>query len=1545
MAITVELPAFEPIGRLVGETDASVAADGKLKGRYRFDLMGQRSDPSNDLGTAASPVVVERIEGDRYRLKLAELPTSFVFPVGFAAGVAGGPRLGAKRALILRPSRAAEAIIVLKQVSLSLLDGPVPDDGKFTCPSSETGQVTGSVIVDLILPGRPEGCPLERVANGYAIRIGNRQTNSAIGHDTAARIGIATQAGVSFLMADLTATPRGRVELTGGTANTTTVRLALHADSGLRVAAPATSARRAPIQDGAILKLSIERDLLTIDRFHGDTVQAQYSAPGGAARAAGKESLEGEAVDPLADRDNDAAAGRAVTPAIEIRGFADQFRFFQKLPRANTPMADAGSQLLFDDTPTADYRRRFHGLSITGLASTRTEREWLDCSHATATRDAEKRFQLKAGGPLKLTTGSKVESWLLPKPMPRPAATGRADESRRIEIPVGSLRLTVDADVGGAFTLDTAKDEFALVGAGLEGRPTALAGEPNPTAARAAGGEAYKPWRLRRADPMPFGFLGGTMVPKEAQGAWARKFDYETQPFRLLEHPGAGFTMVNEGARPAGDRDSSVKITKTELTEYKPNDDIDKLATMAISALCATLSYVLFRRAVGDWDWSFLDVRDVKVRVQMLKGDQLMPFVKGLTPNDIRVVFDSSTSKDDLHGFIEANVKEKGGKRPEDFYLPMANALSVVLYKGPGGQKKYCDELVPGSDGSTIIAIDCSETSPLPERELFGGKTFADMAKSDIDLWPAAGSGAGGQRKDPSSKNWTGLFFRNMPLNIVLENAQAKKALQDNFPTAARALDVFNEGCRLDYGWYDNTGPTWRGELKPSQPIELLPAPVNKFVSLTVNKGLTKGYAGKNTTGFVSLTFGLPIFADKDAPPEKIPSLNGEVAVDFDNKDNPFLRVALRTNQGEIATSRIPGFDKVKVAGVSSDWKSAQLDLEFFPSPRLRSIFKIFDPPEKEPSKQEPFKAAISFDFKGGLGKSVAIVVPYEIKTTLLGKWPVTIQSIRLDLTDPDKPDTQLEFSFLCQVALGIPGIDSIACKVVLSKTGSGWDYDVIPQGIEGKLSFGDVKLKGKVEWRDRSGKKATEEVKKDDREFWGELELEGGVFQSGYAMAVRIGAASGRPFWIAGLKAPKLDIGSVTIEKPVLLVAHGADAGLRDIVTNPAKSLDPIRPKGVDDKRKKKGEPDDPESKKQDEESKKQHEAWLSAWSPSAKMGTVVAASGYLKFDNTVGVSTNPGEGNHPEDGGTSGHLTNVILTDSGQVRIDAWLKLFGSDGGLTRLVLGIDFDRGRVMAGAQLPQIAIPSAQNPRYVVYPGFFYVSFTYKGRFEFKLSVGWPEKKEGAGIERDWSKATKVYIPEMWPINTVWGGWLFDYAGDRVTFGIAIRAGWTWSYPGSGSKIAWAEAEVGIALGGVFIFDFGKLSEATARLPVLPARFAHDLVVAERKRLGRNREARVDLDARAAVQPFLEALDEALGERRFDIGFTAEIYGDIWGRGSAGLMGVTLASISVAAYARFETRGSLNTGITSCRAITGYKVQVTILCVSYSAHVEIEVRVV
>jgi hypothetical protein len=242
------------------------------------------------------------------------------------------------------------------------------------------------------------------------------------------------------------------------------------------------------------------------------------------------------------------------------------------------------------------------------------------------------------------------------------------------------------------------------------------------------------------------------------------------------------------------------------------------------------------------------------------------------------------------------------------------------------------------------------------------------------------------------------------------------------------------------------------------------------------------------------------------------------------------------------------------------------------------------------------------------------------------------------------------------------------------------------------------------------------------------------------------------------------------------------------------------------------------------------------------------------------------------------------------------------------------------------------MPPAGDPQYEVSPGF--ISLTI-GDGIVRFTVGWPTRVDGPGLERDWSQCTRVKINDMYPINTFWGGVLAEYSNQigGFRFGIAVRAGWTKTYAAGGKGIAYAEADVGITLGGVFVFAFFQTHNVT-RLGDPPA-------------LSGVSKTATDLaEVISAVSQELQlAMFPDVATAEFDACASAEIYGDIWGRGHAEFMGVTLASIDFNAYLRFQICGSIKAGITKSYAIAGFKVEVRILCVDYRSYAETDISMI
>ena len=175
-------------------------------------------------------------------------------------------------------------------------------------------------------------------------------------------------------------------------------------------------------------------------------------------------------------------------------------------------------------------------------------------------------------------------------------------------------------------------------------------------------------------------------------------------------------------------------------------------------------------------------------------------------------------------------------------------------------------------------------------------------------------------------------------------------------------------------------------------------------------------------------------------------------------------------------------------------------------------------------------------------------------------------------------------------------------------------------------------------------------------------------------------------------------------------------------------------------------------------------------------------------------------------------------------------------------------------------------------------------------------------------ERDWSRAALVKIKGMWPINTFWGGVQtevdFSSSGtpQRLYFGIAVRAGWTETFELNGGKIAKAQAELGVALGGVFELEFvwdSKIEAFVTTMEVLRPSYvwlydeAYAVMPQVKENVGHLQKIGVLSDEDFECLEFCLKIMEAAAVRSSipdDVRLRASIYADVWGSGSVEFLG-------------------------------------------------------
>lgn len=1458
--IVIEIPGYAGFAELRSDTGRVVS--GRLDGPFHISFLGHRTGTVEFNGSGDVRVSVTGKPGS-YRVAQAQA-TLFAF-AGEIGDAASAPRLAASDLWIAKKSGTSRAALGFGRASLSFIGSvePDPSTAKICSPSAALGGWTETGVDKVRDPVTGlVAFIVEPTANGYELRFGPRGNQFNISHIQAAVVQVGKDAELRHVVSDPGGGSVSRTVLKGVAPDLDKKKqmfLVLPKARGLQLQTQASAKPSAPST------ITIESGLLTVANFHGGRTVASI-------------------------------LGKGLAQSAALEGDASNFQFALRLPVTAGQLPHGSlAQLIFTDPRVISGRNylaiseRFDGLTVAGLSSVRTSRERLDCSHATVTLNASDKFVLRAGLRLEYLDGSIQPS---PKLMAKQGNNGK----RRFEMPVGAMRLVF----GEAFSIDT-DDGFSIAEARLEGRPNGPAGVRVRSRQNVA--ENYASFTLGRATPMLFDFKASGIVPREKN--WLQTFDYASdQSFRLLDHPGFGYTLRRlpdpSTPRLSNEERRYERHSKTEMVEHRDANGQDVLA---VSTLVASLSYLAIRYFQAAEGETFIGEKEFKINLRLVDGEKLKSYVESAAADDIRVIFrgnepESVAAMDD---FINVNLNDASpGARK--ILFPLGPGLAVLLRQTEGGVTQSAFDVARArkSTAATLFAFDFSNVVGL-------GLDWDSLARDDKYLWPSL-SAVDTKARDPSHPEWKGFFFRDLALNLNIPS-EALALIYKDFPHLKNLVEAFNQALVLDYGWLDSSGASWSSRLEPVEPIQLCGEDLVKYLSIEVEEAVFQGFAGTTKRAGAKIRVSLPFLAENDG--DEPPALIGDFDFNF-GADDPFGRVAMRGREGPIATKSIPGFDEVRLAGFSTDFKTAQADLEFTPSDKLKSLIDAFDLPEGT-----PFQAAVAYNLKDEKPGALSLVTKHEIRTKLLGKWPLVIQAIRIEL------DADPRLTFTGRVELGLPNLRSFGVRVLLGRKGDDWDYQLLPESIEGELGFAGIGVKAKLEWRNDD---------EADREFWGEMTISGGPLDpktsdgEPFSLAFRTGAAGGRPFWIAGSSLPRLDLGVASVDEPLLVVGHGAAlANLTEVIADPSKNLRVLR---------------DSKPAAQGTEKQKGDRAWLKEWQPSASVGTVVALSGYLEFDERVAGSAKS------KDDSSGRYLTNLIFTDNGQLRLDAWLKLMSSDALMTRFFFGLDTKAKIISAGAQLPGIKIPETGKTEIEIHPGFVFASINYSGDRYFKYSLGWPDRVDGPGLERDWSKSTKVMLAEAWPINTFWGGLLVEYReGQSLTVGIAVRAGWTWSYKGGAAGVASAEAELGVTLGGVLILTLGK-PQVLTRLPAPAAHLLLTQLPVQKLPLSPSDEDEIAAAALAAA-PFLEALDRRLIDPFGlpELHFTAELYGDLWGRGSAVFMGVTIASVKVAAYARYAVTGNTQEGIKTMRSITGYKVEVEILCVRYEAWVEVEVWVI
>jgi hypothetical protein len=1099
------------------------------------------------------------------------------------------------------------------------------------------------------------------------------------------------------------------------------------------------------------------------------------------------------------------------------------------------------------------------------------------------------QMHLVAGGSVPSGDGT-LASLLVPK-----ADRRKPNAARELEVPVAetALRVVQRSAVVSPILLNTgAGDGLILRAPELLSPPVGMTAHAPPVAVAAASDDTFSRWSLSLPshDPDLAFAVGDVLRPHDG---WLTKFATSdpTQRYGLIEHPGA--SIVIDPPRGA------LGATAAELaSERDPRTMLTNTATggkelVAYSAFVALLSYAGYRcTKIGTH--ACADPARFKVELTSLGDDVAHRYVKKNALRNLLVVYSvhdgDPGASSGIRKFVDGTMA--GAPPGIPFVWPFAAGLSIVLFK----DGKYCDELA-AARGATrpTIAFDFSAENAFDPSDLgWDPGPWQKLIEDSPTLWPRGLARRSGARSDPSVSEWRGIFFRDLPLFLPIPAVVGEEAkFLEGF------LKAVNDHLLLQYGWHDESGATWYGSLV-SDGIQFSPKDWDGVLQLWLTRVVVKGTASRISTAEAACAVILEQIKVREGDVDKPLRLDGSFVLDLDG-GTPAPRIEISKAGDPLETKSIPGFQKVALRKlVVTDLKTAQFDLDLLATPELAKAIPAF-------SDDKLQKATLTFDLKNAPSAELSLTLPSTVDTNLFGRWPITLEAINVKFAASADP---LELRIRGRVHLGIPIFSDVGCWISVRAGVDGLSFNVELEEVQGKLTLGDAELTVGLKWADADhaggGPVPLGEAGAAGaiRDFYGTLKLKDkGVFD-GLELAVRVGNRGELSFWIATIAAPgEIPLGLGKLQNPGLLLAHHAewDGNLSKAVTDPTASmLNVLRPVPGETQL-----------------------AWLAKWKPSKSVGTLFAGSGYLHLHDQIAAS--PGASTGPVD---PRYLTSLLFTDTGLLRVDGVAMLLGVTP--VRFGLAVDYRNQAITAGFQAPEIKYPSAENPKYIINTGYCALMLGFKGHPKIGVRIGWPERIGGTEFERDWSKSIKVRVEGMVPINTFWGGMRSELENGRIVLGYAIRAGWTWAADSGWKGVASAKADVGIALGGVFQFEFDWQ--------------AHELAIAERSARATLHDFIVsplveDHDLfRASIDVLLDVAERATGDFKMD----AELFGDVWGDASVQFLGITLAAVHFHAWVRFVVCGTVANGIERAAGTIGFEVSVQILCVRFSARASLDI---
>lgn len=1146
---------------------------------------------------------------------------------------------------------------------------------------------------------------------------------------------------------------------------------------------------------------------------------------------------------------------------------------------------------------TPSLQDSYRGLWIHGLGSSRSPHSRLDASVATITlNNVSKQFEFRSGGPI-IVAPSKLPdtySYLVPKPNPD-------DPGRRIDIPLADAFLGCDWQAGSSspFQIDTQAKTFIAPGVRLMSPCFgSLSSEKNA--------DAFDYFQLAPATPPVFRTTDDGLFPIAGE-EWADNFDSRIdQELRMLEHPGGLVTF-----RPGS------KLFCTRLGDKE---------TLAYKSLDLSLSYD--RSEPPPMDAGDLAVNNKDIKVQEAALD--VPWVKRNQVNDLVMVLSENPKIPEQIARIQQFVDNNTSGTCNRVLWPLgAGMISMLLRRTDEGVRIYAPAIARAlGRNNTSLGFDFSSTLPtnsdtttstIQPRDIGSAKrNWREFAEDELPvplsiLWPRARL-ENSSRLDPSDPLWSGIFFRDMPLVFNWAGQDLEK-----WSFLKNLLQGIEKNFYLHYGWMDETGATWWAQSDFDGSIT--PDGWGNVLTMTAGGFKTQGANGRIVVASVNLHVDIKAIATVETG-----TLNFGGEAHFDLLDGikvDNLDIAPSAPDNTFTTDSIPGFKKIIVDRFSTNLRQVGLKLLLTPGPQLATIFPFLKEDIEIP-------AACEINLQGSTGGlELGLILPTDQPTNLFGRFAATVQGAKVVFDQ----NAHATLTFFCRLNFGLGGFKSVGARVSITKDSVN-SPTVTVDPVTGSLDLAgfDASLT-KIDWTPATILDPIISDKADDSalgltyEFTGLLDLQSAhnLLHDVPKLSFRIGTTGELTYWIAVSEKASMKFGALSLEDLiVVLVRHADYVGPnpdhplnRDNLSRVLAGLstDPIRDLRT-------GQP---------------LAEFLNSWQPSGRVGTFVAASGFLGGlspiisslkDRTLTVEENKGD------------ATALAFSDGGLMRVDAACKIMEKI--TVRFSVAIDWAHRYFRASFGMPQpLNFPYDGDPDVTVQAGQIALGICFQKR-AFEVGLGWPEHLGGDALERDWSKSLLVHYAAFFPINTLWGGFraAFDPTEKRIVLGWAARVGWTRQYEW-GENFIGVRAELSVSIGGVMEFIFDENSSK----PTFYTKQDPEFALLRETRLPENLESRsIDPETILLIRALdnivttnLELADES------EPVFGSEWYADISGSATAQLFGVTVAGVWIHAKVRMKIVAK---GKKLCKisARASFTFIVNIGCIQKSASASLEVVV-